>query len=393
MLKKNLLIHPGFQIDTWSSIEQRYIWLDKPLREYFNVFWLVPPTGSKYSRYTNKKDKDKEPIYVEKLKDLKANIIECDLTKYNMVKNYSLLKDIFDKYNIDAVFAHFDPLRYSLEIIAKIKGIKVIRKEHNHTFIKERRFKFIKWFIYKFATDYYISVSRSVERHLIEKKLQRDNGYVVFDGFDMNIHPEPNKEISRKSVIKEFFLPDKSRVIGCVAKIDPSKRQHILIEMLYNLQKTDIILLLVGGIHNKKYKNELDNLVSRLNLNNRVIFCGHRIDVFRFFDASEITYLSSSFEGLPNVVIESFIMHTPVIASDIPPVKEIIDNGFDGYCVKNVDEYCEKTLELLNDSEKRREFGIRGRRKVEQIFSKPVFIEESINSLREAFNYFENNHR
>ena len=60
MLKKNLLIHPGFQIDTWSSIEQRYIWLDKPLREYFNVFWLVPPTGSKYSRHTNKKDKDKE---------------------------------------------------------------------------------------------------------------------------------------------------------------------------------------------------------------------------------------------------------------------------------------------------------------------------------------------
>lgn len=391
MLKKNLLMHPGFQIDTWSSIEQRYIWLDNPLREYFNVFWLVPPMGSKYSRYTDRNEKDKEPIYVTILKQNKANIIECDITKYNMVKNYLLLKNIFDKYNIDAVFTHFDPLRYSLEIIAKMEGVKVIRGEHNCTFMKRRRFKFIKWFIYKFTTDYYISVSQSVERHLIEKKLQRNNGYVVYNGFDMSFHPESNKELSRRSVIKEFCLPEMSRIISCVAKIDPSKRQHILINMLYNLQKTDLILLLVGAIHNNKYKYELDKLINRLNLNNRVIFCGHHTDVFRLLDASEISYLPSSFEGLGNVVIESYMMCTPVIGSDIPPNREIIDNEYNGYCVNNISEYCHKTLQLLDNSNKRREFGVRGRAKVEKMFSKPVFINETIKALRSAFNYFDNN--
>jgi glycosyltransferase involved in cell wall biosynthesis len=388
MRKKNLLIHPGFQIDTWSSIEQRYIWLDEPLKEHFNVFWLVPPTGSKYNRYTNPEFKCKEPIFVTKLKEINANIIECDLTKYNLLKNFSLVSKLFNEYRIDAIFTHFDPLRYSLEIISKIKGVKVIRGEHNYTFIKERRYKFLKWFIYKLATDYYVSVSKSVQQHLVDQRLQTKNGCVVYDGFDFDQYPAPNKDASQRSIIKEFHLPENSRIISCIAKIDPSKRQHVLVEMMNRLKQPDVVLLLVGASHDVKYKKIVDDLIARYGLNGKVVYCGYRFDVPRFLDASEITYLASSFEGLGNVIIESYIMHTPVIASDIPPIREIIDIGVNGYRVETVDEFCEKTRELLNDAAKRQEFGKRGRQKMELMFSRPVFIEESIRSFFKAFACF-----
>jgi glycosyltransferase involved in cell wall biosynthesis len=389
MKKKNLLIHPGFLIDTWSSIEQRYIWLDQPLKKYYNVYWLVPPTGSQHSRYTNPEYKNKEPIFVTKLKEIGATLIECDLSKYNQVKNYALVRKIFVDYNIDAIFTHFDPLRYFLEIIAKIKGVKIIRGEHSHTFIKERRYKFFKWFIYKFATDYYVSVSKSVQQHLIDKGLQKNNGCVVYDGFDLDKYPGANKQESFQSIIQEFNLPANTRIISCIAKIDTNKRQHVLIDMLNRLKQTDLVLMLVGAIHDEQYIRTLDDLIDKHGLNDKVVFCGYRFDVPRFLDASEISYLASSHEGLGNVIIESYIMHTPVIASDIPPIREIIDDGVNGYRVNTIEEYCEKTLELLGDSEKRRKFAELGCKKMEQMFSRSVFIDESIKSFFKAFNYFE----
>ena len=389
MPKKNLLIHPGFRIDTWSHIEQRYIWLDQPLKEYYNVFWLVPPTGSQSSRYTDPAYKDREPLFVTKLKEINATLIECDLAKYNQLRNYVSLKKIFDNYNIDAIFTHFDPLRYVLEILAKVKGVKIIRGEHSFTFIKERRYKIIKWFIYKFTTDYYVSVSCSVQQHLMNKGLQKKNGCVVYDGFDFDQYPEANKPESLQSIVKEFNLAENSRIISCVAKIDPNKRQHVLIEMMHQLKQTDLVLLLVGATHDESYRNDLDDLIAKYGLNDKVVFCGYRFDVPRFLDASEITYLASSHEGLGNVIIESYIMRTPVIASDIPPIREIIDNGVNGYRVSSVAEYCEKSVELLNDPEKRREFAQSGRQKMEHMFSKPVFIDESIKSFENAFECFD----
>lgn len=121
-----------------------------------------------------------------------------------------------------------------------------------------------------------------------------------------------------------------------------------------------------------------------------MIFTGYRRDALQIMDASEITYLPSCAEGLPNVIIESFIISTPVIANDIPPIRELIEDGVNGYLIRNnnVDEYVIKTRELLDNEEKRRRFSINGRNKMERMFSKKVFIDESIAALKKAFEYF-----
>lgn len=385
-MTKNILIYPGFVTDAWCSIEQRYLWLDEPLRKYFNVFWLVPPTGSKYTRCINEENRDKEPIYVTYLRKSNANIIVADITKFNFIKNYFLLKKILKTYKIDVVTQFFSPLGYYVELAAKLTGIKVIRKELNFTFHKKRKYKMIKWFFWKYSTDYYIPVSKPVEDHLKTKKLIKGNSYVVYNGLDIDKFPEPNSTKSKEDLINEFRLPTEVIFISCIARIDKSKQQFILLEMLYKLIDKQIVLLLVGSSHDKAYKESLLALIKKYGLEERVIFAGYRIDIPKIIDASEITYLPSSFEGLPNVIIESFIMYKPVIASDIPPIREIVDVGINGFCVKDncIDEYCKRTLELLQDKEKRKEFGINGRRKVEKLFSKKTFIDESIRSFQKA---------
>lgn len=390
-MARNILIYPGFVTDTWSSIEQRYLWLDGPLRKHFNIFWLIPPAGSKHTRCRDEENRAKEPIYVTHLKKLNANVIEADITKFNFLKNFFLLRKIFKIYEIDAVTQFFSPLGYYVECIAKILGIKVIRKEHNFTFHKDRKYKIIKWFFWKLTTDYYIAVSKPVENHLQKiKGLIKDNSYVVYDGFDIDSFPKPNPLKSREGLTNEFQLSLDIAIISCIARIDKSKQQHILLEMLYKLNDKRVVLLLVGSSDDKAYKEMLMEIIKKYGLEKQVIFAGYRFDIPKIMDASEITYLPSSFEGLGNVIIESFLMYKPVIASDIPPIREIIDDGINGFRVKddNVDEYCKKTLELLNDKEKCKEFGINGRTKVEHLFSKENFISESIKSFQKAFEYF-----
>lgn len=389
---KNILIYPGFRIDTWCCIEERETWLEKPLSEHFNVYWLIPPIGSKYSRLNNEQNREKEPIYVTHLKKLGAKLIIADLTNFNFIKNFLLLRGIFKTYEIDAVVSHFSRLRFHVELCAKISGVKVIKREHNCEFDKNRRFQLIKRIFWKFVSDYYLPISKAVEDHLEENGLLGKNSYMIYGGHDFKSYPASDKEKNREDLIREFRLSSNNRIISCIAKIHRSKQQHILIEMLHELKGKELVLFLVGDETDKTYSKEVYDLVKKYDLEKHVIFTGYRFDKFEIMDASEITYLPSLFEGLACVMIESFYMRTPIIASDIPPIKEVITNGVNGYCVRQdrVSEYCARTIELLEDKEKRIQFAENGRKDIIDKFSKGKFINENIKGLQKAFDYFDN---
>ena len=226
--------------------------------------------------------------------------------------------------------------------------------------------------------------------HLKQSGVAKDNVYTVYNGFDFLEVPKPDHEMNRKTIIAKYGLSDDARILSCTGRIKPVKCQHTLIEMLAGLDK-NVYLLLAGDVHDESYKKRLDDQIERLGLEGRVIFTGYQFNVYPLMDASEITYLPSLFEGLGNVVIESFLMEKPAIASDIPPIREIIDDGSNGYCVlgQDAEKYLAYTRELLKDPQKRQRFGTAGRKKADSLFSKDVFIRESIRSLQAAVESFD----
>ncbi len=383
---KNILIFPGFITDTWSSIEERYVGLDRELSKTYNLFWLVPPTGSKHSRCIDGNNRYNEPIFVTKLKDLDANLIECELTKYNLLKNVLAIRTIIKKYNICAVYTHFGYHRYYVELASRLSGIVVIKGEHTSEFAAGRKYKFIKRIFWKLTASYYIPVSKFVDLNLRKEGLVTNNSHVVYNGFDFESFPKLDRAECNELIVSEFNLPRSARIVSCIARVDSNKNQLLLIEMMRYLAMSNLYLFLVGNINDKSYVSEVEASIERYSLERNVIITGYRSDVHVFMAASELTFLPSFTEALGNVVIESYYYETPVISTNFQSLTEIIDHGVSGYCIDPLDYkgYASYANELLNDNAKRMRFGQNGKIKVVGVFSKDAFVKETLRALSTA---------
>jgi N-acetylgalactosamine-N,N'-diacetylbacillosaminyl-diphospho-undecaprenol 4-alpha-N-acetylgalactosaminyltransferase len=97
----------------------------------------------------------------------------------------------------------------------------------------------------------------------------------------------------------------------------------------------NIKLLLAGdGVH----KKELKVLVDKENLSEDVLFLGQVAQPNVYFRKALFTGLTSKNEGFPNVLLESLVNATPVVAYDCQSgPNEIIKDGHNGLLVKNQD--------------------------------------------------------
>lgn len=68
-------------------------------------------------------------------------------------------------------------------------------------------------------------------------------------------------------------------------------------------------------------------------------------------------------------LIQYMALGIPAVASPVGVNKKIIDDGYNGYLCSTDEEWIDRLTQLLNDEQKRIEFGKRGRKKIEEEYS------------------------
>lgn len=89
-------------------------------------------------------------------------------------------------------------------------------------------------------------------------------------------------------------------------------------------------------------------------------------------------------EGLSNVLLESAATGRPIITTNRSGCREVVDDGVNGYIVREKDsmDLIEKIEKFLSLSVKeRRQMGLAGRRKVEKEFDRHIVVEKYMNEL------------
>ena len=138
--------------------------------------------------------------------------------------------------------------------------------------------------------------------------------------YNLNITGKKTKKLN-------FFEKFKGLKILNIGRLTDQKDQLTLIKSLEILKKKNINFR-CSIIGRGEFKNILINEIKSLNLEKNIKLVGFKDHAEQYISQSDVFVLSSKFEGLPNVLIESQKYDTPIIASNCPTgPNEILMNG------------------------------------------------------------------
>ena len=111
-------------------------------------------------------------------------------------------------------------------------------------------------------------------------------------------------------------------------------------------KRPDIRIAIVGT-------GELDDetmaLAKQLELGETVQFLGFQSNPMKMVADSKVMILTSLWEGTPMCALESMALGTPVVSTPTDGMKDLIDDGINGYLSADDEVLAEKVLKIVND--------------------------------------------
>ncbi len=193
------------------------------------------------------------------------------------------------------------------------------------------------------SSDLVIALSKKLKEESIKMGIEDSKIRLAPIAIDEEIF-DPNIEANIK---KDFDI--KGEMILFVGALVEQKGLEYLIEAC-KILKGDIEFTLVV-VGDGPLKKEMEKRSKGLN----IIFTGFRRDVNRFMKDADILVLPSISEGLGFVVLESMAVGTPVLATKVGGIPELIENGKNGLLVEPRDPIAlaDGIKKLLKENELR----------------------------------------
>jgi glycosyltransferase involved in cell wall biosynthesis len=217
-------------------------------------------------------------------------------------------------------------------------------------------------------TSRLLTVSESVKRELERYRIGRPGQITVLPlGLDLDrfLGCEPRAGELRR----ELGVDDRQPLIGIVARLVPIKRHEdfIAASALVASRIPDALFLVVGD---GERRAELEALVRRQGLAERVRFLGWRQDLDRIYADLDVVVLTSANEGSPVSLIEAMAAARPVIATSVGGIPDLVEHGVNGLLARAGDPSAtaEAIVSLLANPERRRAMGEAGRKRVHDAY-------------------------
>jgi len=260
---------------------------------------------------------------------------------------------------------------------------KIRLRDPGHRALRFRIAQFLDGWTARYLTDHLCANSHAVKTAAIRDLcVAPERITVIRDGRDPARLSQPNAQ--RKTVARAGLALDKDqKVLINVGRRDFQKGQSYLLEAVAKLvAKHPRLVLLVAG-RSGGVSDDLDRLRDRLGLKDHVRFLGHREDVPDLLAAADVFVFPSFYEGLPGAVVEAMALGLPIVASDIEPVREIVQEDRNAILVRpaSVGELASAIERILENESMAQSFGRRSR----EIFEAQFTLGQSILQVVEFY--------
>jgi teichuronic acid biosynthesis glycosyltransferase TuaC len=208
------------------------------------------------------------------------------------------------------------------------------------------------------------------------EQLQRSGRHRILSRGVMEAEIPPDNGV-RAAVRAMLHVADDEVMILYLGRIIHDKGLFGLVDVLasHSEQIGNLKLVLVGAApafdHTAEFKKYLRQYPVLLEKVYVLSACAPE-EIWKYFAAADIFAFPSLKEGMPNSPLEAMIAGLPVVAFDIPAIREIAHYDHEAlFAVSdfNYDRFFDRLILLANDQQLRKLMGTRGRKLVQQHFS------------------------
>lgn len=220
-------------------------------------------------------------------------------------------------------------------------------------------------------------VSDAVGRKMFARKGRVPPKVVTcYDWLDMERVGHARNEESFRA---QIGVKENQPLIGAIGRLEPWKGQHVFVKAAALVSKDcpEARFVIVGGKVSGRgrelYEQELKRLASELNIENQLVFRGHRMDIANVMSSLNVyVHCSTDPDPLPGVVMEAMACARPVIGPRAGGVPEEIEENITGYLYEPGNEKAMAGFikKLIANPQRAEQLGMAGKRRAERIFNK-----------------------
>lgn len=292
-----------------------------------------------------KAEKNIEMIYCSKDGQIREALSERGITFYPVSQvSVAEIKRVIDEYKPDIIHAH--DMRASFIAARACGKIKLISHIHNNAF--DSRGISAKSIAYMYAA--------MKAKHVFWVSDSSFKGYAFHNLF-------AKKSSVLYNIINIDALYDKMNTdsnsynydVVYVGRLSYPKNPQKLMQVLEKVVKAmpDVKIGIAGT---GELAEETKKLCKELKLNNNVEFLGFQTNPLKIMHDARVMVMTSRWEGTPMCALEAMALGLPIVSTPTDGLRDLIDNGLNGYLSDNNEELAGKILKILGDNELYKEF-------------------------------------
>jgi glycosyltransferase involved in cell wall biosynthesis len=286
------------------------------------------------------------PEYLEELKAAGVTIHTLGEKSVYDPSNILLLRSFLKKHHYDVIHVHIFPAMYWVPLASGSKSGKLVFTEHN---THNRRwdkwyFKAIDKYIYH-KYEAIVAITDDVKKNLSQWQPSIKNRIqTIFNGINVASFNDI-KAADRVALSSSLSMPDGAALLMMTARFDKQKNHKTIIESMVLLPENYYLLLAGDGPE----RGNMEALATNLGVTNKVKFLGFRTDVLSLMKSTDVNILSSNYEGLSGVTLESLCSGKPFLGSDVTGIQNVVPDERFLFENNNAAQLAQKVQQIVND--------------------------------------------
>lgn len=221
----------------------------------------------------------------------------------------------------------------------------------------------------KHLANLYISISRQMTEDLFELGINRNKIVYLPNGVDTNLFaPQGRKQVN---------------LLLFVGRLEANKGLHVLVKSLRHLEKSVCLAIIGPASWDREYYLGLLESIKKENQKGKheIVYLGamDQTNIIKWYQKASLFVLPSFREGFPVTTLEALSCETPVIATPVGGIPEVVKDYENGILIPQNDPVAlARAIQyLLENKEVRTKFGREGRKRIIKHYS----LEASVKKL------------